>query len=166
MLYLAQVQKKTKFLSATKTELKLLACQPKENHWSAVSRETVMPSEEASHFNEGVLVLVDLAANKRVLHIQEAASSLVKILQNFSHALEKWETNSQQRESWEERLMYQTAAVNHREMEIRVRQQQLERQHQEIERAREEIRRLWQQLELEQKKLKGKSKEIPDIVCQ
>ncbi|HEY9874104.1 MAG TPA: hypothetical protein V6D12_11740, partial [Candidatus Obscuribacterales bacterium] len=60
MLYLAEVQKKTSFISGTKSELKLLACQQTDQSWSAVpGDEAIAAPDEANSYNAGVLVLVD-----------------------------------------------------------------------------------------------------------
>lgn len=155
MLYLATVQKQTRFFSAVKTELKLLACQRGVNNWSPVAGDEVIPAPEASHFNAGVLVLVDVTASKKVQNIREAAASLVKILQNFSYLQEKWEAKEKERDYWKEALTHQSGELNRREMELRVQQEQLTKQRQELDKARVELQRL--RIELEQQK-KGRSK--------
>ena len=152
MLYLATVQKKTRFLCGATTELKLLACKRGENNWIPVLREEIIPAEEANQFNAGVLVLVDLSANKRVQRVQEATSSLVRILQTFSRMQEKWEAKEREKESWQQGLVYQAAELNRRSMELKVQQRRLETQRQEIQKARQEIERLRQAIEDEPKK--------------
>jgi DNA repair exonuclease SbcCD nuclease subunit len=152
MLYLATVQKKTRFLRGATTELKLLACKRGENNWTPVSREEVIPTEEANQFNAGVLVLVELTANKRVQRVQEATSSLVRILQTFSRMQEKWEAKEREKESWQQGLVYQAAELNRRSMELKVQQRRLETQRQEIQKARQEIEQMRQALEDEPKK--------------
>ncbi|HAZ43578.1 MAG TPA: hypothetical protein DCZ55_03625 [Cyanobacteria bacterium UBA11371] len=124
MLYLATVQKQTKFFSTVKTELKLLASQRGHN-WTPVSGDEVIPAPEASNFNAGVLVLVDVTASKKAQNIREAAPSLVKTLQNFSYLQEKWEAKEKERDFWKEALTHQSAELNRREMELRVQQEQL-----------------------------------------
>ena len=148
MLYLAIVQKQTRFLRNAKTELKLLACKQGENNWSVVQREELISVEAAHDFNAGVLVLVNLTANKRVQRIQEAAPSLVRILQNFSRLQEKWEEQEREQEAWNQGLIYQATELNRRERELRVWQEQLESKRHKIEKARQEIERLRQALEL------------------
>jgi hypothetical protein len=156
MLYLATVQKQTRFFTTVvKTELKLLACQRGHNNWSPVAGEEVIPAPEASNFNGGVLVLVDVTASKKAQNIREAAPSLVKMLQNFSYLQEKWEAKEKERDCWKEALTHQSAELNRREMELRVQQEQLTKQRQELDKAHLELQRL--RIELEQQK-KGRSK--------
>ncbi len=150
MLYLAIVQKQTRFFSTVKTELKLLACQRGHNNWTPVSGDEVIPAPEASNFNAGVLVLVDVTASKKAQNIREAAPSLVKILQNFSYLQEKWEAKQKERDFWKEALTHQSAELNRREMELRVQQEQLTQQRQELDKARLELQRL--RIALEQQK--------------
>ncbi|MFB2981484.1 hypothetical protein [Microseira sp. BLCC-F43] len=150
MLYLATVQKQTRFFSTVKTELKLLACKRGDNSWSPVSGDEVIPAPEASKFNGGVLVLVDVTASKKAQNIREAAPSLVKILQNFSYLQEKWEAKEKERDFWKEALTHQSAELNRREMELRVQQEQLTKQRQELDKARLELQKL--QIALEQQK--------------
>ncbi len=154
MLYLATVQKQPRLFSNVKTELKLLACQRGHNNWTPVSGDEVIPAPEASNFNAGVLVLVDVTASKKAQNIREAAPSLVKTLQNFSYLQEKWEAKEKERDFWKEALTHQSAELNRREMELRVQQEQLTKQRQELDKARLELQRL--RLELEQQK-KGRS---------
>ncbi|GET35401.1 hypothetical protein [Microseira wollei] len=150
MLYLATVQKQTRFFSTVKAELKLLACKRGDNSWSPVAGDEVIPAPEASNFNGGVLVLVDVTASKKAQNIREAAPSLVKILQNFSYLQEKWEAKEKERDFWKEALTHQSAELNRREMELRVQQEQLTKQRQELDKARLELQKL--QIELEQQK--------------
>jgi predicted RNase H-like nuclease (RuvC/YqgF family) len=148
MLYLAIVQKQTRFLRNPKTELKLLACKQGENNWSVVAREELIPMEAAHDFNAGVLVLVDLTANQRIQRIQEAAPSLVRVLQNFSRLQEKWEEKEREQEAWNQGLIYQASELNRRERELRLWQQQLQNKYHEMEKTRQKLERLQQALEL------------------
>lgn len=161
MLYLATVQKQTRFFSTVKTGLKLLACQRGHNNWTPISGDEVIPTPEASNFNAGVLVLVDVTAGKKVQNIREAAPSLVKILQNFSYLQEKWEAKEKERDFWKEALTHQSAELNRREMELRVQQEQLAKQRQELDKARLELQRMRIALE-QQKKPRSNPNHMPD----
>jgi chromosome segregation ATPase len=158
MLYLAKVQKKTKFLSSGTTELKLLACQRVENHWSPVLPEEIIPGEDANNYNAGDFVLLDLTANKKVQRIQDASPWLVKMVQNYSRLQAIHKLKQQDLNAWEERLMHQAAQLNRREMEITLRQQQLEQQSQAMNQVVEEMKRLRKQLENERKRSMIQSK--------
>ncbi|NET32433.1 MAG: hypothetical protein F6K19_10550 [Cyanothece sp. SIO1E1] len=165
MLYLAEIQKKTGFIGSGKAELKLLACQRSEQNWSAVSGDEVVPADEASTFNAGTLVMVELTASRQVQRIQEAGRQLVSILQNFSRLQEKFKTQEEEIEQWKQSLTYQSQELNRREMEIESRQEQLqeveqdferlEQQRQEIETSRTEIDSLRTELERKNQELEG-----------
>ena len=166
MLYLAEVQKKGGgLLGGGKAELKLLACQRAEQSWSAVPGEESIVSDEASSYNAGALVLVDLTATKQVQRVQEAGRQLVSILQNFSRLQEKFKTQEEEIEQWKQSLTYQSQELNRREMEMESRREQLqqmeedfeqlEQQRQEFDATRDEVTRQRDELERTRHELEG-----------
>lgn len=166
MLYLAEVQKRSGgLLGGGKAELKLLACQRSEQSWTAVPGEEFIPSDEASSYNAGALVLVDLTASKQVQRVQEAARQLVSILQNFSRLQEKFKTQEEEIEQWKQSLTYQSQELNRREMEMEARREQLqqmeedfeqlEQQRQEIDTLREEVTRQRDEIDRNRQELEG-----------
>ncbi|MGV0026919.1 pilus motility taxis protein HmpF [Phormidesmis priestleyi] len=184
MLYLAEViQKKGGIIGGGKSELKLLACQRAEQNWSAVGEESI-PSEEASRFSSGTLLLVDLTANKQVQRVQEAGRPLVSILQNFSRLQEKFKTQEEEIEQWKQSLTYQSQELNRREIEMEARREQLEqleadfeqleqqrqqfeitrdevtRQNEELERSRQEMQGAWDQLQGQKRQLEERQTEM------
>jgi chromosome segregation ATPase len=136
---------------SNKTELKLLARQQLEQNWSAVSGEEFLATEEASDFNAGTLVLVELTSNRQIQSIQEAAKQLVAILQNFSRLQEKFRTQGEEIEGWKQSLIYQSQELTHRKLEMEAWQdelqqseealKELEDQRQQVEATREEVQR-------------------------
>jgi chromosome segregation ATPase len=166
VLYLAEVQKKSGgLMGGNKAELRLLACQRSEQSWNAVPGEEVIPSEEASKYGAGTLVLVDLTANKQVQRVQEAARQLVSILQNFSRLQERFKSQEEEIEQWKQSLTYQSQELNRREMEMETRREQLEQmeedfekleqQRQEIDTLREEVTRQQDGLDRKNQELEG-----------
>jgi len=166
VLYLAEVQKKSGgLIGGNKAELKLLACQRSEQNWSAVPGEEIIPSDEASKYNPGALVLVEMTAGKQVQRIQEAARQLVSILQNFSRLQERFKAQEEEIEQWKQSLTYQSQELNRREMEMEARREQLEQmeddfeklehQRQEIETLREDVNRQRDELERKNQELEG-----------
>lgn len=164
MLYLAEVQKQKQLMSV-KTDLKLLACQRGES-WSPVPGEEVIPAppDEANKYSEGVLVLVEMSANRQVQRINPGRE-LVAILQNFSRLQEKYKNKEEEIEQWKESLTYQAQELNRREMEIQARQEQLEQMEGEFERleqqkleidsGREEAQRLREEIDRNRQELEG-----------
>ncbi|WP_199247148.1 pilus motility taxis protein HmpF [[Phormidium] sp. ETS-05] len=163
MLYLAEVQKKTGVFGGGKAELKLLAFQRGES-WTAVQGDDTIQAEEASSYNPGALVLVDLSASKQVQKVhQDTAREMVGILQNFSRLQEKFKNKEEEIEQWKESLKYQSEVLHQREEEMQAQLMQLEhiheessrleQQRQEVESAREEADRLRDQIESNRKEL-------------
>lgn len=166
MLYLAEVQKKSSgVFGSGRAELKLLACQRSEQNWTAVPGEEVLPSDEATNYAAGALVLVDLSANRQVQRMQEAGRPLVSILQNFSRLQEKFKTQEEEIEQWKQSLTYQSQELNRREMEMEARREQLqqmeedcehlEQQRQELLTLQEEINRQKEAYDRNRQELEG-----------
>jgi chromosome segregation ATPase len=165
VLYLAEVQKKSRVIGGGKTELKLLACQRTEQSWSAVPGEEVIPAPDDVNYNSGALVMVEVSATKQVQRHSEAGRQLVSILQNFSRLQEKAKTQEEEIEQWKQSLTYQSQELNRREMEMEARQEQLqqleedfaqiEQQRQEVDTTREEVNRLREEFERRSQELEG-----------
>lgn len=166
MLYLAEVQKQKGGLlgSSSKTGLKLLACQRKDQSWTTVPEELI-GAEEANKLNDGVLVLVEMNSSHQVQRIQEAGHPLVNILQNFSRQLEKFKHKEQEIDQWKESLTFQAQEFNRREMEMETRleelqhleeqKQQFDTQHEEIQKLQAEIDRNREEIERNREELEG-----------
>ena len=164
MLYLAEVQKKTRVLGSGKTEFKLLARQQSEYSWTPAN-EDLIPAPDDVPYNSGALVLVDLSSNRQVQRHSEAGRQLVGILQNFSRLQEKSKNQEEEIEQWKQSLTYQSQELNRRELEIETRQEeltqleedsaQLDEQRQEIEAARQQVEQLQAEFERKSQELEG-----------
>ncbi len=152
MLYLAEVQKpKSGFniSGRTKAELKLLACQRSELTWSAIpGEELVAAPEEANNYSPGVLVLVDMNANRQIQsQLREAGKHLVGILQNLSRQIEKYKKEADEIESWRQSLSLQSQQLQLRQEEIYGREEDLESTRSELDRLTQEAQALESTLE-------------------
>ncbi|NEP59270.1 MAG: hypothetical protein F6K31_20015 [Symploca sp. SIO2G7] len=166
MLYLAEVQKqKGGVFGGGKTELKLLACQRAES-WSMVPGDEIVPAEGANSFEGGVLIIVNLNANRQVQgEIEPAASRLVRELQSLSPKLEKLKTQEEEIEQWKQSLTFQSQELNSREMELQSwdeqlqtkeeELEQLDQQRQELEGEKEEAAKLQEEFERKSQELQG-----------
>ena len=164
MLYLAEIQKQRGGLlgGGGKSELKLLASQRSDQNWSSVPDETIV-ADEASKFNDGALVLVDLSPNRQVQRIQEAGRPLVNILQNLSRQVERFKLKEEEIDQWKQSLNLQVQELNRREMEMESLWEQVqklendsknvERQQQSIDTSRTETERLQAELERNRQEL-------------
>ncbi len=129
MLYLAEVRKqKSGFIGKATTELKLLACQRNDQTWSSVPGEEVIQSDEASNFDSGVLVTVNLNNNRQIQGEPEAASAqIVRDLQRFSRLQEKIKSQEEEIEAWKGSLTVQSQELAKREMELSAELEELDR---------------------------------------
>jgi chromosome segregation ATPase len=152
VLYLAEVQKpKSGFniSGRTKAELKLLACQRSEQNWSAIpGEELVAAPDEANGYSPGVLVLVDMNANRQIQsQLREAGKHLVGILQNLSRQIEKYKKEADEIESWRQSLSLQSQQLQLRQEEIYGREEDLESTRSELDRLTQEAQALESTLE-------------------
>lgn len=175
MLYLAEVQKpKSGFniSGRSKPELKLLACQRTEQNWSAIpGEELVVAPDEANNFNPGVLVMVEMNANRQIQsQLRDAGKHLVGILQNLSRQIEKYKKEADEIESWRQSLSLQSQQLQLRQEEIYGREEDLEQTRAELdrltqeaqaleatveqhERSRKELSERWEQLQAKEQQL-------------
>jgi chromosome segregation ATPase len=152
MLYLAEVQKpKSGFniSGKSKSELKLLACQRTEQNWSAIpGDELIAGPEEVSNYNPGVLVLVDMNANRQIQsQLRDAGKHLVSILQNLSRQIEKYKKEADEIDSWRQSLSLQSQQLQLRQEEIYGREEELEQTRAELDRLTQEAQALESTLE-------------------
>jgi chromosome segregation ATPase len=152
VLYLAEVQKpKSGFniSGKSKSELKLLACQRTEQNWSAIpGEELVSGPDEVGNYNPGVLVLVDMNANRQIQsQLRDAGKHLVSILQNLSRQIEKYKKEADEIESWRQSLSLQSQQLQLRQEEIYGREEELEQTRAELDRLTQESQALESTLE-------------------
>ena len=158
MLYLAEVKKQTRgFIGGYKTELKLLACQHKDQTWSAIAGEDILTCDETNSLSEGALLLVNLSNNRQLQGNPElAGAEMVRQLQKISRLMERSKENQEKIEQWKQSLTYQSEILNRQkvEMEARIEQiEQIEAEFEYLERKRQELETLKQQLKEQQRHL-------------
>jgi chromosome segregation ATPase len=147
VLYLAEVQKpKSGFniSGRSKTELKLLACQRTEQNWSAIPSEELIPApDDGNNYSPGVLVLVDMNANRQIQsQLRDAGKHLVGILHNLSRQIEKYKKEADEIESWRQSLSLQSQQLQLRQEEIYGREEDLEQTRSELDRLTQEAQAL------------------------
>ncbi len=152
MLYLAEVQKpKSGFniSGKSKSELKLLACQRTEQNWSAIpGEELIAGPDEVSNYNPGVLVLVEMNANRQIQsQLRDAGKHLVSILQNLSRQIEKYKKEADEIDSWRQSLSLQSQQLQLRQEEIYGREEELEQTRAELDRLTQQAQALESTLE-------------------
>ncbi|MGQ9838625.1 MAG: hypothetical protein ACUVRV_11860 [Cyanobacteriota bacterium] len=121
MLYLARVHKKGLFGPA---ELQLLAHQTPDRVWSPVRTPEIVTSRDASAYNIGVLLLVEVSEARQVQRVEEADMKLVEMLHSLSQTSNLADLS--EIESWRQSLTRQSQELSRREAEVAARQDQLE----------------------------------------
>lgn len=170
MLYLAEVVQK-RGLMGSKSELKLLACQ-KGEQWSAIANEDPIPSDDASNYKDGALVLVDAIGSgpdRKIKNIQDGARQIVTLLQGYSRQQEKSKSQEEEIQQWMESLTFQSQELNRREMELESSREQLEHMQQELqqlERQRQEVQQSREAIERLQQESQQKSQELEQAWAQ
>ena len=158
MLYLAEVKKQTRgFIGGYKTELKLLACQHKDQTWSAIPGEDILTYDETNSLGEGALLLVNLSNNRQLQGNPElAGAEMVRQLQKISRLMERSKKDQEKIEQWKQSLTYQSEILNRQKMEMETRIEQIEQIEAEfeyLERKKQELETLKQQLNEQQRHL-------------
>ena len=147
MLYLAEVQKPKSGFNIggrSKPELKLLACQRTEQNWSAIpGEELITAPDDASNYNPGVLLLIEMNGNRQIQsQVRDAGKHLVGILQNLSRQIEKYKKEADEIESWRQSLSLQSQQLQLRQEEIYEREEDLEHTRAELDRLTQEAQAL------------------------
>lgn len=125
MQYLAEVIKTTGFMGA-KTQLKLLM-REQAGYWHPVpNSEELIAYDVNNDYSNGVLVFIELAANRHIQHIDDGSKRIVGILQSFTRMREKTRTQEEEIEGWRQSLTYQAEALNQRETEFDARREELQ----------------------------------------
>ncbi len=183
MLYLAEVRKqKSGFMAKASTEIKLLACQRNDQSWTAVPGDESIECEEASSFESGVLIAINLNNNRQPQGPPEpAAAQIIRDLQRYSRLQEKLKDQEEEIEGWKQSLTLQAQELNKREMELEAELEQLEnaleegggggggasseeleQARAEADRIREEFERKTQELEQAWAHLRGEQQRLAE----
>ncbi|MCI3280336.1 pilus motility taxis protein HmpF [Synechococcus sp. PCC 6717] len=116
----------------TKSELKLLM-REQSGYWHPVSQnEDTIPFDNSRDYGNGVLVFVEMAANRQIQHIDEASRRLTGILHGFTRMRERFQSQEEEIEGWKQSLSYQAEALNQREAEFEIRREELQELEEQI----------------------------------
>lgn len=161
MLYIAEVKKQTKtFLGGFRTVFHLLACQQKDNVWSAIPGEETISTEDVTQvFAEGALVTVNLGANRQIQGKTELAGMKVaNLLQSLSRQVDKAKEQEQEIEEWKNSLTLQLKEIQNRQENLKDAEQELQDREQnlsDLEQERQEIQQLREQWESDRAEIEG-----------
>jgi hypothetical protein len=145
MLHLAQVSKKGLL---GKPSLKLLARQRLEHSWTIIEPEEAIEVSEANAYNDGVLVLVDIAPNRQILSIQEATNWVMKFVKQYlvsGITPNSLKQEVQRVEQWRQSLQSQDLA--RRTVELETRREQIQALEDKLKREKRMLQSIKAQLE-------------------
>lgn len=143
MLHLAQVSKN---MLSEELELQLLAYQKTEFEWQFCEDKYLDLSQETK-LNEGVLILVEINDEGKIIRFREAKDWLLNIMRQYL-------TNAQITPDF---INQEQTRIEKWRQELTAQSQDLTRIRLEIETRREELQQLEESLNLEKEKLKIKS---------
>ncbi len=165
MQYLAEVIKKTGFMG-TKSELKLLM-REQSGYWHPISQnEDTIPFDNSRDYGNGVLVFVEVAANRQIQNVDEASRRLTGILHGFTRMRERFQSQEEEIEGWKQSLSYQAEALNQREAEFEARReelQELEAQIANYEQQLAELDKLRSELMGEQERIQAERQALENL---
>lgn len=148
MLHLAQVQKNE---SVGEVELLLLARLQSENSWAVIKPEKKVPLTNTDSLQLGWLVLVDLAENQEVLHIQNAKDWVLDVLLKYlttGVTPGVLSEEAERAEEWRKDLTQQSQDLTRRNLEVEARREQIQTLEEDLKREKQQLEREKQQMEL------------------
>ncbi len=162
MLYIAEVkkQKAKSFMGGKETVFHLLACQQKDNLWSAIpGEETISSDDVTQELADGVLVTMNLGSNRQIQgKVELAGMKVARLLQTFSRQVDKTKEQEREIEEWKDSLTIQLKALNERQENLDEVERELEEREDklnDLEQERQEIKQLREQWENDRAELEG-----------
>lgn len=125
MLHLAQVTKKGLL---GKTSVRLLARRQSDGTWAVLRGEDIVETD-ASHYGEGMLVLVQLGANRQVQNIKEAKDWVLGLVSQYlgkGITPEFLQKEVERAEQWRQSLTLQSQDLARRTVELETRREQIQ----------------------------------------
>ncbi len=165
MQYLAEVIKKTGFMG-TKSELKLLM-REQSGYWHPISQnEDTISFDNSRDYGNGVLVFVEIAANRQIQNVDEASRRLTGILHGFTRMRERFQSQEEEIEGWKQSLSYQAEALSQREAEFEIRREELQELEEQIanyEQQLAELNKLRSELRGEEERIQAERQTLENL---
>lgn len=128
MLYLAEVQKQR---LAREAKLQILAIRGANGLWTPF-KET-LPLGHQHHFENGLLVLVELNSKRDIRKIEPAATQLVRYLEEAYKKLAEIENEKAEIVFWRHSLEYQAIELEKRKQNLEQKEQLVEAKEKKLE---------------------------------
>ncbi|MBO9998525.1 MAG: hypothetical protein J7641_05865 [Cyanobacteria bacterium SID2] len=145
MLHLAQVTKKGLL---GKTVLRLLARRRPDETWAVLSSEENVETD-ASNYGEGILVLVDVGANRQVQSVKEAKDWVLSVISEYLAAgitPEFLQKEAERAEQWRQSLTLQSQDLARRTVELETRREQIQALEEKLKREKRLLQSMAAQL--------------------
>lgn len=136
MLHLAQVQRNE---SSGNVELRLLAQQESQYSWAIMNSADTIPATNFDALNEGVLVLVELCHDYKVLNIREAKDWVLELVQQYlTNGITPafLEQEAERAEQWRQDLTLQSQELARKTLELEARREQIQRLEEDLKREK------------------------------
>jgi len=147
MQYLAQVEK-TAVLGGF--ALSLLARCAAGNRWEVLPNRQTLQTNDATTFQVGHLVLVDIDQHQQVQAVDDALPWLLDIIQSylkFGLTPAALEQEIERAEQWRQSLTLKSQEVDRRALETAARRDEIQELERNIKQEQEELERRWAALQ-------------------
>lgn len=125
-LHLAQVQKSK---INNNLQLRLLADQQGEFLWKIAQREEVISLSNFEHINEGMLVLVELDQNRKIINIEDGKDWVLNLVEQFltiGITPEILRKQAEEIENWQRDLTLKSQEIGIKTMELASRMEKIQ----------------------------------------
>ncbi len=138
MLHLAQVKKNP---SSGEMELLLLARQTSDALWDIMSSE-VIPLKLPVPCGDGVLVLVKLDSEQKIIEIEEAKDWVMELVETYltnGVITPEWVEKEQEKvEQWRQEITVKSLDLTRRQLELETQKEQLQELENQLKQKKEE----------------------------
>lgn len=177
MLHLAQVRKN---LTSGEIELQLLARQKSGHLWDLIPSEVLL-GDVGVILGDGVLVLVELEDNQKVVKIQEAKDWVLELVETYltneTTTLDLVEKELERVEKWRQEITIKSLDLTRRYLELETQKEQIQElekklrqqkeildiRHGELETQKEQVQELEKNLKRQKKILDIRQKELKKV---
>ena len=139
MLHLAQVKKNP---NSGEMELLLLARQTSEDLWDIMSSE-LLPCQLPLPCGDGVLVLIKLDGEQKILEIEEAKDWVMGLVETYltNQMIDlEWVQKEQEKvEQWRQEITVKSLDLTRRQLELETQKEQLQELETKLKQGKEDL---------------------------
>lgn len=153
ILYLAQVQKQS-----GQAGLRLLAAYQEET-WAIVRQQEVLWCKEAAEWDKGMLVLAEVAGERRIANIRDATGWILYFVEQYLTSgitPEFLREEAARAEQWRHKLTVENQDIARRKLELEARLEQIQGLSESLKQQEKELERREKELKAREEKIKGR----------